>query len=407
MSEKRLGSLRVTDAFLLEKKTKILTVIGTLDSGGCERHLLEVLPRLNGKSFDVRVFALGRRGALASEMENRGVRVSSRRWQTQSRNTSLARRIVGLGDAAFCFLRELSVFHPKIIHFFLPASYVLGAPLALVSGHKHLVMSRRSLANYQSKHAIAAYLERKLHPRMSLLLGNSRAVVKQLREESSGKSAVELIYNGIEVSDFVLPNERRAVRKNLGIDDQTVALGILANLIPYKGHADLLRACGRIESTCNSWKLFLIGRDDGIGSKLKALAASLGIAGRVVFLGERQNGRDLLGAMDIGVSASHEEGFSNAILEFMAAGVPVVATDVGGNAEAVIDGTSGLVVPVADHNRMAEALARLLQDSELRKRLGSAGHHIVREKFSISTCVAAYETMYKRIVAGEKSLCVV
>lgn len=394
----------------MNRRTKILAVIGTLDSGGCERHLLGVLPRLDKNTFDARVFTLTRRGALADEMERGGIRVKSRKRVFSPKSRSLVGRALGLWDSAVSLAGELREFQPDIVHFFLPSSYVVGAPVALFSGYRRLIMSRRSLANYQRKHRVAGFLERKLHPRMSLLLGNSQAVVEQLRGEYPSSGRVELLYNGITIDDFSSPAERRILREKLGVDDRTVALGILANLTPYKGHADLLRSCARVGPQNSNWRLFVIGRDDGIGMELKTLAVSLGVAQCVVFLGERSDARSLLGAMDIGVSASHEEGFSNAILEFMAAGVPVVATDVGGNAEAVVDGTTGFVVPATDHDRMAEAITLLLHDGELRERMGMVGNRLVREKFSLNACVAAYETVYKRIAtvaAGGKSLCVV
>lgn len=393
----------------MNRRTKILAVIGALDSGGCERHLLAVLPRLDKQKYEASVFTLARRGVLADEIERGGIRVKSRRRVSSSKRVSLLGRALRLLDSAVSFARELRDFRPDIIHFFLPGSYVVGAPIALFFGYKRLIMSRRSLANYQYKHRLAAFLERKLHPKMSLLLGNSRAVVEQLQCECPGCVRVEFLYNGIEIEDLPSNAERRSLREKLGLAERTVALGILANLIPYKGHADLLRSCSYISTKNSNWKLFVIGRDDGIETKLKSLAVSFGLADRVVFLGERPDARVLLGAMDIGVSASHEEGFSNAILEFMAAEVPVVATDAGGNAEAVVDGVTGFVVPVADHNRMAEAITRLLQDGELRKRMGIAGKCIVREKFSMKACVAAYEGVYERIAhsaTNERNVCV-
>ena len=233
---------------------------------------------------------------------------------------------------------------------------------------------------------------------MSLLLGNSRAVMTELQQECPGCHNLELLYNGIEVFELPSTNERKAIRSELGLDDNTVAIGILANLIPYKGHADLIQACAKINKQINRWKLFIIGRDDGIGPDLKTLSSSLGIAGKVDFLGERSDARSLLGAMDIGVSASHEEGFSNAILEFMAAGVTVVATNAGGNAEAVADGLTGSVVPIGDHKRMAEAIDSLLADNGLRQRMGKTARATVCEKFSIEACVAGYESVYRRVM---------
>ncbi len=377
---------------------KVLVVIGTLDSGGCERHLLSVLPVLDRAQFNVSVFTLTKRGALADEMQNRGISVSAPKKRALDGRRFRMQWLTNMFAISWAFNAHLRTYRPHIVHFFLPGAYVIGAPICLFARQERLAMSRRSLSNYQNKHQISACVERFLHPRMSCILGNSRAVVEQLRAECPSHDSVQLLYNGIEVNDLPSVAERRRLRDQLGIDDETVALGILANLIPYKGHADLLQACGRVNPKNSDWKLFVIGRDDGIGTKLQALAESLGLEDRVCFVGERPDARSLLGAMDIGVSASHEEGFSNAILEFMAAGVPVVATDAGGNAEAVVDGTTGFVVPVADPGRMAEALTRLIEDGALRERMGIAGNRIVREKFSISTCVSGYENVYRRLM---------
>ena len=348
--------------------------------------------------FEVRVFTLSRRGVLAGEMERRGIKVKSPSLKFSPKGASFFARLCRLINTFFSLRYELRAFQPDIVHFFLPGSYLIGAPIARLVGSKRLIMSRRSSANYQIKHRWAAFFERLLHPRMSLLLGNSRAVVTELQQECPECHNVELLYNGIEFFELPSTDERKAIRSELGLDDNNVAIGILANLIPYKGHADLIQACSQISKRIHHFKLYVIGRDDGIGQDLKIRSASLGIAHRVVFLGERSDARSLLGAMDIGVSASHEEGFSNAILEFMAAGVPVVATNAGGNAEAVADGVTGFVVPIGDHKRIGEAIERLLADDVLRARMGKAARSRVFEKFSIEACVAGYESVYRRVM---------
>ena len=139
----------------MNRRTKILAVIGTLDSGGCERHLLGVLPRLDKNTFDARVFTLTRRGALADEMERGGIRVKSRKRVSSPKSRSLVGRALGLWDSAVSLAGELREFQPDIVHFFLPGSYVVGAPVALFSGYRRLIISRRSLANYQRKHRVA------------------------------------------------------------------------------------------------------------------------------------------------------------------------------------------------------------------------------------------------------------
>ena len=128
------------------------------------------------------------------------------------------------------------------------------------------------------------------------------------------------------------------------------------------------------------------------------LALALELDKRIFWLGSRRDIPNLLSQADVGVLPSHEEGFSNAILEGMAAGLPMVVTDVGGNSEAVIDGETGFVVPSKDPKALAVALERLITDSEMRKSMGKAGRQRVEERFSLDSCVDAYEALFQEVL---------
>ncbi len=234
---------------------------------------------------------------------------------------------------------------------------------------------------------------------MAMLLGNSSAVVEELSEECAEHPRIKLIYNGIAIEETGKGSRRADLRQELNIPENTIAIGIVANLIPYKGHSDLLRACALLQNEESpNWRLFIIGRDDGIGSQLHSLATDLGIAECVRFMGECYDARKLLPAFDIGVSASHEEGFSNSILEFMAVAVPVVATDVGGSREAVQDGVSGILVASKSPEEMAAAITALMTDSNRRQRMGHEGKKLIIEKFSTEKCVEGYESAYHEVL---------
>jgi len=144
-----------------------------------------------------------------------------------------------------------------------------------------------------------------------------------------------------------------------------------------------------------------VGRDDGIGSKLKKKIRDLGIDEHVRFLGQRRDVPELLQVSDIGLLCSHEEGFSNALLEYMAAGLPVVATNVGGNAEAVIDGVTGLLVPAKNPDALARAILRLVHDPAARQGMGTAGRTRVQQNFSLETCLNGYEVLYQSIMDND------
>ena len=283
---------------------------------------------------------------------------------------------------------------PRIVHFFLPAAYLIGAPIAIAARARIRVMSRRSLNLYQSRHPFSRRIELMLHRRMRMLLGNSQAVVDELRAEAAGAVPVGLIYNGVELAGMP--------KRSKQPDGGSLTLIIVANLIPYKGHNDLFHALASVaEKLPSSWQLLCVGRDDGLGPSLRELARDLRIDSRIKLLGSRRDIPDLLTGADIGILCSHEEGFSNAILEGMAAGLPMVVTAVGGNAEAVVDGETGLVVPARNPAALGAAILRLASDGELRKQMGAAARRRAEEHFSMERCVQRYDEVYRRLT-GER-----
>ena len=178
---------------------------------------------------------------------------------------------------------------------------------------------------------------------------------------------------------------------------------MVANLIPYKGHDDLLRGLAEVIGDLPlNWKLICVGHDNhGIMAELVALSDELGIQKHVLFLGRRTDVTSLLQVSDVAVLCSHEEGFSNAVLEGMAAGLPLVVTDVGGNAEAVRDGIDGYVVPAHSPKDLGAAIAKLLNDPLLQKNMGNSARDRVEACFSMPICVASYEEMYDEVLNNE------
>ena len=262
------------------------------------------------------------------------------------------------------------------------------------------IMSRRSLAHYQQNWMGARHVERLLHSRMSAIVGNCRAIIRELMDEGVPEAKLRLIYNGIEPE--VPRQDKGAARAALGLDDEALIGIVVANLIPYKGHRDLIEALALAAPKLPpSWQVLCVGADNDLRPELETLAAARGLAGHVRFLGQRCDVGRLLAAADFGVLPSRaNEGFSNAILESMRAGLPMVVTDVGGNAEAVVDGETGFVVPPADPAALATALLRLAHDPALRRRLGEAGRERVATPFTLDQCVANYRALYDELLAS-------
>ena len=296
---------------------------------------------------------------------------------------------------------------PQVVHFYLPRAYIIGSLLALLVRlarlKPRLVMSRRSLNVYQRRHPIFRVIEHRLHGTMIAIVGNSKSVIDQLHhDEGVASDKLSLIYNGIPIEPFKLPLDKESKRSELGLADTTLILITVANLIDYKGHDDLLTAVAEIKSELpQKWVLLLVGQDHGIGNSLRKKTRNLGIAKHVLFLGQRTDVAELLRISDISLLCSHEEGFSNALLEAMAAGLPTIATAVGGNSEAVVDGVTGLLVPPKDSVAIGRAILRLAYDPAARRQMGMAGQNRVEEHFSLEACVQGYEALYRSIMGND------
>ncbi len=365
---------------------RVLIVTSRLDIGGAERHLARVVPALKRRGVDVMLYVMERGGPLEAELVTHGIRVEGPR---RKRFLHWPRATLALAG----FLRREQ---PAIVHFFLPRPYLYGSVAAELAGHHRRLMSRRSLADYQSKHPVLRRLERLLHRRTLGVIGNSRAVLDQLAAEVGDRRKIALIHSGIDLPPPLMPSARQATRQSLQIGADALVIAVVANLIAYKGYSDLLDALALVkEQLPRPWTLLAIGRDEGIGAELKERAAALQIADHIVWLGARADVEALLAASDVFVLPSHHEGFSNALLEAMAGNVAATATAVGGNLDAMIDNETGLLVPPRDPRALSAAVLKLAQDGELRRRLAAAARRRVEQRFTLDACVARYEKLYR------------
>lgn len=379
---------------------KLLFVISDLQVGGTERQVALLAPELARLGWAVAIYSFAD-GELRRQLEQSGVTVILVPGKHGLLYTSRIMRAVSvcLGAVHLCWV--MLTLRPRIVHCFLPAAYLIAAPITFLTRMPVRIMSRRSLNFYQRNLFIRSF-ERVLHHLMQAVLGNSRAVVEQLKEEGVRPNQLGLIYNGFDCSAFTNSGAPAAHRKRLGIALDEFVMCIVANIIPYKGHRDLIAALGLAAPKLPAqWRLLVVGRDDGIGEALKDQVAQLGLMDHISFLGPRGDIAAILGASDVGLLCSHEEGFSNAILEGMASGLPMIVTDVGGNAEAVIDEQTGLVVPAHNAQRLSDAIVRLASDPAGRTKFGDAGRLRVIEHFGLQPFVHSHHRLYQELLEGK------
>jgi glycosyltransferase involved in cell wall biosynthesis len=201
--------------------------------------------------------------------------------------------------------------------------------------------------------------------------------------------------NGIRIDRFAEASAstraRLASTLDLGADARVA--GTVGRLDPVKDQAMLLRAFSRVHEVLPRAALLLIG-DGALRGELETLAGSLGIGARVRFLGDRDDVPDLLGGLDLFVLPSRSEGYSIALLEACASGLPIVATDVGGNREIVEDRCNGRLVPAGDERAFAEAMRELLDDPVRASRLGRAGREWAKAQASLQAMAERYQRLY-------------
>jgi glycosyltransferase involved in cell wall biosynthesis len=227
------------------------------------------------------------------------------------------------------------------------------------------------------------------------VLVNADAIRHWLIEQGYAAEKIHVIRNGIVPPKPVGQEAAARVRRELGVTADVPLIGVLSRLNKMKGIEHFLEAAaamGRRDPR------FLIIGDGGHRKELEKYAAGLGLGERVLFTGFRNDVSDVLAALDISVLPSLSEGLSNSLLESMGAGLPVIATNVGGNPEAVEDGVTGIIVPPGDAGALARGMTLLLEDPERAAEFGEAARRRVAQRFSIEQMVRETEALYLRLL---------
>jgi glycosyltransferase involved in cell wall biosynthesis len=204
------------------------------------------------------------------------------------------------------------------------------------------------------------------------------------------RDSIDVIANGVEVP----AGDRRRVRDELGLADDHALVLAVGNLYPVKGHRTLVEAAAALPAAAAPWTVAIAGRGEEEGP-LRALIAGAGIEGRVRLLGLRTDVADLLAAADVFVMPSISEGLPLALLEAMSAGLPVVASSVGGIPSVVQNGVTGVLVRPASPAALADALRTLLANRELRRQLGARAAAEIPRRFGVDPMAAAYLEVYR------------
>ncbi len=357
-------------------------MVENLERGGLERMVIDLALAQQRAGHKVRVACLFQRGALADELASTGIAV-----------TACGKR-PGLDLAALARLRRwLRAQAGAVLHTHNAAAHYHAVLAATGLRFARIVNTRHGMGAPAGRRE---RLYRWTMPRTDVVAtvceaARSDAVARGLRP----REAIVAAANGIRVQAFAQSSEaaRATLGSLLGFEPGTQLIGTVGRLNPVKDHATLLRAFAQVQASLPRAALVVVG-DGALRGELQALAATLGIAPRVRFLGDRGDVQRLLVGFDVFVLASRSEGYSMALLEACAAGLPIVATDVGGNREIVADGRNGLLVPSTDAGALANALHALLADPPRAQAMGRAGVEWARREATLEAMAARYERLY-------------
>lgn len=283
----------------------------------------------------------------------------------------------------------------RIVHTFHRDGEIVGTLAARLGGVPRIIGSRRDQGYWLTarERAIRAALRGLQHG----FVTNAHSTRDWLvRDESIAAERIEIIPNGVDLSQFACGDARDAVRSELGLAADDLALACVATLRPVKRHEHVLAGLAAAQASEPRWKLILVG-DGECRTQLESEARRLGISGRVLFLGTRQDIPRLLAGMDAGVLFSASESMSNTLLEYLAAGLPVISSDVGEARYLVEEGVHGHIVPAGDVTGLAAAMGQLA-DAGVRSRMGAAS----RERslaYDAGACTRRFEDYYRRCLA--------
>ncbi|MBI1765626.1 MAG: glycosyltransferase [Acidobacteria bacterium] len=370
------------------RRLRVLHLLNSFELGGTERQAIELLKRLDQTRFDVRLAALQRQGPLYDEVATRYPRLLEFPLNSLY-NAQALRQMRRL--RAWLLEEQIDILHAHDFY----AGW-LGTLAAQFTGVKIIACQRHLRLSDRWVHAAGRRVINRLAHRVVV---NAELIRKHVLETGTARAdKLIVIRNGLIYQ--AEPAARNAVRAALLAELQLPAdvllIGNVANLRPVKGHRYLLQAAATVVRQFPHAHFLLIGKGE-LQVALQAQAAALGISANVHFLGQRSNAAQLAQAFDLAVLASLHEGLPNTVMEAMAAGVPVVATAVGGVLEMITDGETGYLAPAADAAHLAEKILQALADEAGRAQRAAHGQAFVLDQFSMQRMVAATEQLYDEV----------
>ena len=372
-------------------RVRVIELLATGTNGGAQEHVHNLVTRLDRSRYDVRVVSLTP-GSAIRRIERAGI-------------PTCVLETASDAEAIEAVAATAAAFGADVIHNHMYHAEVVGTQaawrLAELGRRRPFVVGTVHSSRIRSDEDRA--LLRSLTPKMDHLVAVSKAIVAKIHDEGRDLAPVSLIYNGVDLERYSHQEPCCTLHEEYGMPADAPIVGIVARLEPEKGHPTLLDAWPLVLREVPAARLLVVGE----GSRREALeaqAAELGIAGSVTFTGRREDVPAVTAALDVAVLPSYREAQGLSILEAMALGRPVVASNVGGIPEMVEDGFTGILVPPHDAGALAAGIVRFLTDHPYADTVARAAKEMVHERFCVELMVREIETIYDQSLEHEAAL---
>jgi len=381
-------------------KPRILQLVDSFDEGGSERQALDQTRRLHesGK-YDVYLASLKPDGVLRVEIEN------LRLGEIPSYPLKSFYDLNAIHQLQR-FIHHLRESRIDLLHTHDFYTNIFGMAAGFLGGVNVCIASRRETSGMRTRSQ--TLLQRAAYAFADQIVANSGSARQKLIDEGIKDTRITVIHNGLDLERVTAPLgfSREETLRALGVGQMPGApkrfVTIVANMRhEVKDYPMFLRAAQRVSKAVPEVG-FLLAGEGGLQESIKELAAQLQIGGNTFMLGRCANIAQLLAISDVCVLSSKAEGFSNSILEYMAAERPVVATAVGGAREAIVEGETGYTVPSGDDEQMAKRIIELLCDPQRARLMGEKGRLVVEQKFSSRALFKNTESLYDKLLAGKR-----
>jgi glycosyltransferase involved in cell wall biosynthesis len=368
----------------VDRPIRVCYLIDRLLPGGTETQLLALIRNLDPERIKPYLCLLDGENSISRSMEPAGCPVLRLGIRSLKRPRSVLK--------AWQFVRFLRREQIDVVQVYFPDSTYFGVPLARLAGVPYVVRTRNNLNHWMTRWD--RFLGRIYNGLVTATLTNCEAARQAvLADEDPLPESVIVLENGVDLAPFL-----RIAPPDPSAQKGQCRVGVVANLRAVKGLDVFIEAAAQLKAAHPGIRFKVAGEGE-LRPFLEQRSRDLGLSEQVTLLGTVPNIPAFLETLDVAVLCSRAEGMSNAVLEYMAAARPIVATAVGHTVHVIEAGVHGLLVPPGDATRLADAISRLLRDREFAARLGESARRRARDTYSREVMVRNFESFYHRLVS--------